>query len=168
MRFLMIFIVHFVLAGCSALPDSARVTTFGNAVTSSATVMQEAVALSGRLQVHDEAELASQAVIRHGPVAFPVRTDPLLPADSVALRMQMLRTLGEYGKALAEAADKGNVERLEAAAAKLGGAALAVCRGRIADNGAGGRPGDQDRIAQCRLSARQRLCGGDPGRHCSP
>ncbi|MCZ8315539.1 hypothetical protein [Phreatobacter sp.] len=125
-RIVAIIPVLILLGACSTLPNADGVARFGKAVTASTTVMEDAIALSARIQMLDEAEIHAQSFVRGGPVALSVGTVPLLPKEQIELRLQLLSALGGYGKALADAADNGNVAKLEAAAAKLGGAATSL------------------------------------------
>ena len=110
------------LAACSTLPNAAKMSEFGKAVTDSSAVLQDALDMSGRVAAQTEIERQARRVVRRQSTGIGVAPAPLLEPERVALRLQAVRALRDYGKALAEAADKGNVDELEAAAGRVGNA----------------------------------------------
>jgi hypothetical protein len=135
MRFLVIFAVA-SLTACASLPKTEQVGEFGKATTAATAFAKDAITANKTiaLRINDEL-LAHQYIKRSGKdcpaddrecFSLSKSRAKVLPTDRTGVRIRALTALGEYGDALAQAADKGEIDKLQNAAVKLGDAASSL------------------------------------------
>jgi hypothetical protein len=136
-----VLLAAIALAGCATLPQTERVGEFGKATNSAMSFAKDTVTANQTIamRVNDEA-LAQQYL---AGLECPLKQDGskdgaclnfslsaklqhVLSKDRSGLRLRALTALADYGEALAEAANKGQIEKLQNAAVKLGDAASAI------------------------------------------
>ncbi|WP_156936444.1 hypothetical protein [Mesorhizobium sp. LNJC394B00] len=110
-------------ASCAALPNADKVKGFGEAASSSSTVMKDALNTNRLVALKTSREREADAYITGR--SYLLRMDDrdkemLLDAKE---QVAVLAALDQYAKALVKAADQGVINELEAASSRLGTAA---------------------------------------------
>ncbi|MFL9500705.1 hypothetical protein ACJMQP_11660 [Rhodopseudomonas palustris] len=132
-----------LLAACSNLPQTERVGEFGKATTAALAFAKDSITANRTIALRTNDENLAVKYIK-GKVcpqkdeagyddkckddSFQLLAAPenVLPSDLTGARVRALTALGEYGDALAKAADQGQIDKLENAAARLGDAAASL------------------------------------------
>ncbi len=128
MKTMIVFVIAVaaLTAGCSTLPKAEKVRAFGDAASSSSSVMKNALKTNRMIAVRTSQEREAEAYVK-GRI-FKLVTNDIDAAIIVQAPAQIaaLDALEEYSRALALAADQGVMDQLEAASVKLGEAAGAT------------------------------------------
>jgi hypothetical protein len=148
-----------LLAGCSTLPSAEKVDAFGGATAASSTLLQNAAVANRTLALRIGEEDQAARYIRGGVFSLSDKPDAMLDPENFKPRLEALRALEDYGKALKLAADPG---RHRSAGAGIGQSRH--CRRRPGGRGIAGRrtgcgAGLEIGVAGRGVSARQCLCG---------
>jgi len=141
------------LAACANLPQAERVGEFGKAATAATAFAKETITSNKTIALRiDDELLARQYITRKicppkdpaseekagtpapdgkkpcedGPFALSGSRANVLSPDRTGVRVRALTALGEYGDALAKAANEGQIDKLQNAAVKLGDAAATL------------------------------------------
>jgi hypothetical protein len=112
-----------LLAGCSTLPSAEKVDAFGGATAASSTLLQNAAVANRTLALRIGEEDQAARYIRGGVFSLSDKPDAMLDPENFKPRLEALRALEDYGKALKLAADQGVIDQLEQASVNLGTAA---------------------------------------------
>ncbi len=142
-----------LLGACAQLPSDAKVKAFGDATSKVSSIYKDSVAMNAEMaqRLGDETgankfingdEIGVQAAKASAPgratdstFNFPPRNYATISGEALKSHGQLIAAVGNYGKALGEAADKGTITELEAAATTLG-AAVGVALTPIAGSAA--------------------------------
>jgi hypothetical protein len=113
------------VASCARLPSDPKVKAFGQAVEAAADIFKRTVDVHLELAQRlgdDEAAVRYVGKSAKG-YAFPPKEFATIAKEALLPRRQLIDAIGGYGKALAEASDKGTIDQLEASAVTLATAA---------------------------------------------
>lgn len=124
----MVFVIAIAAStsGCSTLPKAERVKAFGDAATTSSSVMKNALKANRMIAVRTSQERDAEAFIRGR--RFQLETNDIDAGAIIRAPEQIaaLDALEEYSRALSLAADQGVIDQLEEASVNLGEAAGSV------------------------------------------
>lgn len=126
------FLIASMAAGCATLPSAELTDGFGKRTATAAALFKQGIEfqVSTGIQTASDAQASILLDNRFQPdgeiYSFDIKPDVDLSATKeIRARVGALGALEEYGKALASASDQATVEKLEAAAARLGASAAA-------------------------------------------
>ncbi|MBB3019540.1 hypothetical protein FHR70_002605 [Microvirga lupini] len=123
MKFAYVAMCVSLLMGCSALPSSQKVDAFGGAAAAGSTLLQNAATANRTLALRIGEEDQAARYVRGGAFTLADKPDAMLNPENFKPRLEALRALEAYGKALKLAADQGLIDQLEQASVNLGTAA---------------------------------------------
>lgn len=106
-------------AGCSTLPTSQQTSSFGTAAASASNLLQKAVTAH-----YSNAELYSKFIqadifLQKGNYRLIGASGPTFPRSQLQIRINAIKSLERYGKALASASSPATIKQLEDSALKL-------------------------------------------------
>lgn len=122
MRYFLVIFLAGVVTGCSTLPDSAKITSFGSAVEQSGQSLETIAAENLRVALLSDQE--KEAVNYVTGVEYKVLSRPAyrIAEREFTFRRSQLKALAGYGAALKDAADPKKLQDIKDASSKLASA----------------------------------------------
>ncbi len=108
---------------CTQLPSEPKIKAFGQAIEGAADIFKRTVDAHLELAQRLGDEQSAVGYIGGADYKFPPSDFATIAKDALLPRRQLIDAIAGYGKALAEASDKGVIDQLEASAITLATAA---------------------------------------------